>query len=240
MVFLYKNPDQFFNPHHSSQFTAVVYCSLLPTTIPTTPPNMIFNVAFTLIAILFSVDCLSIEGLKSVSFLPGHVSLLDHRHPYDIAASTSEQTELPSPWISSWSSWVAPSINKPSKPIASSSQESYHRVRRAKTPTSIKLSKLSNLVKMMKLEDCAGRVVCDLSCQPDYFGSDGKRVLKTLVNIQSSGKMDKEEMRFYLNAGVAGRKAKTGGDCSTCIDTYPCAASSGDLVDVVSLIRIDV
>jgi hypothetical protein len=94
----------------------------------------------------------------------------------------------------------------------------------------------------MKLEDCAGKVVCDLSCQPDFFGSDGKRVLKTLVKIQTSGKMDKGEMRFYLNAGVAGRKAKSAGQgCSTCIQSYPsCAASSADLIDVVSLIRIDI
>ena len=94
----------------------------------------------------------------------------------------------------------------------------------------------------MKLEDCAGRVVCDLSCQPDFFGAEGKRVLKTLVSIQTSGKMDKEEMRFYLNAGVAGRKAKAAGKgCQVCQQEYPaCAAPSNDLVDVVSLIRIDI
>ena len=114
--------------------------------------------------------------------------------------------------------------------------------RRAKSGSSAKLSKLSALVKTMKMEDCVGKVVCDLSCQPDYFGNDGKQVMRTLVKIQTSGKMEKEDMRFYLNAGVAGRKAKTTDPgCTICFDAYPsCAASTVDLIDVVSLIRIDI
>lgn len=107
--------------------------------------------------------------------------------------------------------------------------------------TSQKLSKLSALVKTLKLEDCAGKVVCDLSCQPDFFGGDGKSVLKTLLSIQTSGKMDKDEMKFYLNAGVVGRKAKSERKgCLDCQSSYPsCSADSADLIDVVSLIKID-
>lgn len=103
-----------------------------------------------------------------------------------------------------------------------------------------KLGKVTDLVKVFKLQDCAGRVLCDLNCQPVAFGSDGKRVLKMLVNVQTSGDMPKSEMHFYLNAAMTGRKAKFAGDCSQCTSAFPdCVSSSADIIDLASLLRIN-
>lgn len=101
-------------------------------------------------------------------------------------------------------------------------------------------SKLSAMVKLMKLEDCAARVVCDLSCRPDFYGGEGKRVLRTLVKIQTSGQIDRDDMRFYLNAGMTGRRARVVKECDRCEESYKhCVATASDLVEVMSLIRVD-
>lgn len=100
--------------------------------------------------------------------------------------------------------------------------------------------KLTSLVKILKLEDCAARVVCDLSCRPDFYGGEGKRVLRTLVKIQTSGDIQRDDLRFYLNAGMTGRRARVAKDCNKCDNAYQkCAATAADLIDVFSLVRVD-
>ena len=104
-----------------------------------------------------------------------------------------------------------------------------------------KSSKVTALVKQLKLEDCAARVVCDLSCRPDFYGGDGKRVLRTLVRIQTSGGIQRDELRFYLNAGMTGRRARVSKNCHKCDAAFEkCPATAADLIDVFSLIRVDV
>ena len=100
--------------------------------------------------------------------------------------------------------------------------------------------KLTSLVKTLQLEDCVARVVCDLSCRPDFFGGEGKRVLRTLVRIQTSGEIQRDDLRFYLNAGMTGRRARVARDCNKCDAAFEkCAASASDLIEVFSLIRIE-
>lgn len=125
-------------------------------------------------------------------------------------------------------------------PLDGSESEKRHSQQYKTLTNSEKLAKVTELVKVFKLQDCAGRVLCDLNCQPVAFGSDGKRVLKMLVNVQTSGEMPKSEMHFYLNAAMTGRKAKFAGDCSQCMTTFPaCFSSSTDLIDLASLLRIN-
>lgn len=107
-------------------------------------------------------------------------------------------------------------------------------------PTAEKFAKLIHLVKTSKLEDCAGRSVCELNCHPEAFGSDGKRVLGTLAKLQSSGYIQQPDMEFYVKAGLLGKKAYKTKTCKTsCSKTYPnCPAEAKDLVAVASLIRL--
>jgi len=114
------------------------------------------------------------------------------------------------------------------------------RHRRADDTMKSKMAKVVKLVDMAKLQDCVGRVICDLNCNPDAFGKDGRKVFNLLLAIQTSGALQEAEMRFYLNAGMEGRKFKQANTCDQCSITYAnCLASSADLVDISSLINLD-
>ena len=116
------------------------------------------------------------------------------------------------------------------------------RLKRQSAPTSqaARFKKLMRLIDAANLQDCAGRVVCDLNCNPDSFGSDGKRVLSMLTQLQTSGHIERQDMEFYVRAGVLGRKTSSRKDClHVCLKSYPvCPAESKDLVSVASLIRL--
>ena len=107
-----------------------------------------------------------------------------------------------------------------------------------------RFKKMLRLLEAGKLQDCAGRVVCDLNCAPDVFGTDGARVLATLQRLQTSGHFTRHDMDFYVHAGVLGRRGK-GAKASVCHElcrkSYPvCPAESQDLISVASLIRLRV
>lgn len=164
--------------------------------------------------------------------------------------STSQHGSLP--FRGDWTQFLRPSYSGGSSYPGSSYGGSYYpqhheygygmsrRYRRKAKGATEKLHRFATIVKDLDLEDCVARVVCGLSCQPDYYEDDGKQVLKTLVGVQSSGQMDKEDMRFYLNAGVVGRKAKFSESCNVCTTEYAkCPVSVSDLVDVLSLVSVD-
>lgn len=113
------------------------------------------------------------------------------------------------------------------------------RKRRKAASQAAKFSKLMVLVKASKLQDCAGRVVCDLNCDPHKHGSDGKRVLNNLEKLQTSGQIKESDLEFYVKAAVVGRKYKKPKTCGKCADDYPnCPALVADMVAVASLIKL--
>lgn len=101
------------------------------------------------------------------------------------------------------------------------------------------VSRLVRLVKSFKLEQCVARVICDLSCKPESFGRDGRRLLKTMVTIQTSGKVDKDDMKYFFNAGVFGRKAKAAANCAKCNDEFTCPTETSELVAVSPILKLD-
>lgn len=101
------------------------------------------------------------------------------------------------------------------------------------------VSKLIKLVKSFKLEQCVARVICDLSCKPETFGREGRRLLKTMVTIQTSGKVDRDDMKYYFNAGVYGRKSKAASNCGRCNEEFTCPADSNDMVAVAPILKLD-
>ena len=122
---------------------------------------------------------------------------------------------------------------------AHSMDEVLQRKRRKVVNQAAKFSKLMVLVKASKLQDCAGRVVCDLNCDPHKHGSDGKRVLNNLEKLQTSGQIKESDLEFYVKAAVNGRKYKKPKTCEKCTNDYPnCPAHVGDMVAVASLIKL--
>lgn len=104
-----------------------------------------------------------------------------------------------------------------------------------------KFSKVIGLVEIFKLQDCVARVICDLNCNPDAYGDDGKKVLNMALQLQTGGAVSETDVRAYVNAGLTGRKFRQAATCEMCLPTFSnCSASTPDLIDVFSLIKLDV
>jgi len=104
-----------------------------------------------------------------------------------------------------------------------------------------KFSKVIGLVDIFKLQDCVARVICDLNCNPDGFGDDGKKVLNMALQLQTGGAVSESDVRAYVNAGLTGRKFRQAATCPMCLSTFAnCSAPTPDLIDVFSLIKLDV
>ena len=95
-----------------------------------------------------------------------------------------------------------------------------------------------NLVKEAKLEDCVARAICDLNCDSQGFGQDGRTVFMNMVRLQGSKILDESDSKFYQNAAAKGRGLT--GDCKQCSSIYSkCTSKSSDLIKMASHIRMD-
>lgn len=100
-----------------------------------------------------------------------------------------------------------------------------------------RFKKVMRLVQAGRLQDCAGRVVCDLNCDPGRYGAAGDKVLTMMTKVTEAGVMDVEDMSLLGSAGVSGRMYYWTSGCGRCRDVYPnCFAESEDLIDVASII----
>ena len=95
-----------------------------------------------------------------------------------------------------------------------------------------------NLVKEAKMEDCVARAICDLNCNPQGFGQDGKQVFMNMVRLQGSNVLDQTESKYYHDAATKGRTSS--GKCDECSNVYnKCHSKSSDLIKMASHIRMD-
>ena len=107
-------------------------------------------------------------------------------------------------------------------------------------PSATHFKKMMRLLQAGKLQDCAGRVVCDLSCDAARFGPNGKKVFAMMNKVQDSGVMDVEDMQLLGTAGASGRLYYWTTGCTRCKDVYPsCFTESADLIDVASIFDMD-
>lgn len=95
-----------------------------------------------------------------------------------------------------------------------------------------------NLVKEAKLEDCVARAICDLNCNPQGFGQDGKHVFMNMVRLQGSAALDSTDSKFFREAATKGRSFS--GKCDQCTQTYEkCQSKSSDLIKLASHINME-
>jgi hypothetical protein len=95
-----------------------------------------------------------------------------------------------------------------------------------------------NLVKEGKMEDCVARAVCDLNCNPQGFGQEGKQVFMSMVKLQGTKILDESDMKLFKEAADKGRKHS--GSCDECATIYKnCKSKSTDLIKMASHIRMD-
>ena len=108
-----------------------------------------------------------------------------------------------------------------------------------KDNTVVKYSKLAKLIKDGKLQDCGGRVVCDLNCDHSRYGKNGKRAMDMISSIQNAGLLSMDDLQFFTTAGLSGRMYWWTSNCERCVEGYPdCFATTEDLVDVASLFDV--
>ena len=90
-----------------------------------------------------------------------------------------------------------------------------------------------NLVKEAKMEDCVARAICDLNCNPQGFGQDGKQVFMNMVRLQGANVLDQSESKYFHEAAATGRKYS--GKCEQCSTHYSkCNSTSKDLIKLAS------
>lgn len=95
-----------------------------------------------------------------------------------------------------------------------------------------------NLVKEAKLEDCVARAICDLNCNPQGFGQDGKHVFMNMVRLQGSSALDSTDSKFFREAASKGRTYS--GKCDSCTTQYEkCQSKSSDLIRLASHINME-
>lgn len=109
--------------------------------------------------------------------------------------------------------------------------------RAAKVDAEVMKSAL-NLVKEAKMEDCVARAICDLNCNPQGFGQDGKQVFMNMVRLQGSNVLSQSESKYFHDAASKGRASS--GKCEQCRSLYTkCGSESADLIKMASHIRMD-
>lgn len=109
--------------------------------------------------------------------------------------------------------------------------------RAAKIDTEVMKAAL-NLVKEAKMEDCVARAICDLNCNPQGFGQDGKQVFMNMVRLQGSNVLDSSESKYFHEAAAKGRQYSS--KCEECSTYYAkCNSKSSDLIKMASHIKMD-
>lgn len=118
-------------------------------------------------------------------------------------------------------------------------QQSEHQVTKRAAKIDGEVAKAAiNLVKEAKMEECVARTICDLNCNPQGFGQDGKQVFMNMVRLQGAKVLDEADTKYFQDAASKGRSAT--GDCEKCATHFSkCTSKSTDLIKMASHIRID-
>lgn len=114
------------------------------------------------------------------------------------------------------------------------------RSRRDSRSTASRVKMLMKLLEAAKLQDCAGRVVCDLNCDATRYGNSGKKVLDMMSRFKGTAIMGLREMQLLVTAGLSGRMYYWTSHCNRCREVYPkCFTDSNELIEVASIFDID-
>lgn len=104
----------------------------------------------------------------------------------------------------------------------------------------IPIAEALRIVNSANLSDCVARVICELSCNANAYGAQGKAVFRNLIKLQFDQNVKHEDARFFRQAATKGRQIVQGKrDCKECFTIYPnCQSSSSDLIAVSSMFHL--
>ena len=105
----------------------------------------------------------------------------------------------------------------------------------------VRLQQALKFIKAYKLEKCSARIVCELSCDPDALGRDGKILYTKLTHMWETNNLPgltAEQLAFYLDARQKGIDNKRLA-CKTCNLQYPeCLRRSPSLIKMVAGVEL--
>jgi len=102
----------------------------------------------------------------------------------------------------------------------------------------ISLPQALALVDSGGLKTCLSRVLCELSCDKDQFGPDGRRLFNSLNRFKDGAPgVEQEQIADYKEASKLGEESH--GRCNPCFDKYSdCTTSTPDLIRFANRIKI--
>lgn len=126
-----------------------------------------------------------------------------------------------------------------SNEISQQQQQEAATVKRAAPKIDVDAIKAAlNLVREAKMEDCISKAICELNCNPQGFGQDGKQVFMNMVRLQGAQVLEQSESKSFHEAASKGRQ--NSGKCEQCAILYPnCTSKSSDLIKMASHIKMD-
>lgn len=75
----------------------------------------------------------------------------------------------------------------------------------ADSPTdSISIAEALRIVNSSNLTDCVARVICELSCNANAFGNQGRIVFRNLIKLQFDQNVRSEDAKFFRQAASKG------------------------------------
>ena len=104
----------------------------------------------------------------------------------------------------------------------------------------IPLTEALRIVNSSNLIDCVARVICELSCNANAYGDQGRTVFRNLIKLQFDQSIKPEDAKVFRQAAAKGRQVVQGKkSCNECYTIYPqCKSSSKDLVAVSSMFKL--
>lgn len=104
----------------------------------------------------------------------------------------------------------------------------------------IPLEEALRIVNTSNLQDCVARVICELSCNANAYGNEGRVVFRNLIKLQFDQKIKGDDAKFFRQAAAKGRQiVQAKKDCKECYTIYSkCQSDSKDLVAVSSMFKL--
>jgi len=102
----------------------------------------------------------------------------------------------------------------------------------------MKLSQALNMIEANNMRECVARVVCELICNPDRHGPNGRRLHNLLQRFQNERGPEENRILYYRNAAVNGDSFRP--ECNQCLRKYNlCRSNTRQLITIASRFNIE-
>lgn len=109
----------------------------------------------------------------------------------------------------------------------------------ASPKSEIPIMEALRIVQSSGLSDCVRRVICQLSCNANAFGVQGRRVFKNLIKLQMNKTIQEDTTSFKVASQKGLQLKQSKFSCDRCLPAFPdCKSESSDLVAVSAMFDV--